>query len=62
MSDEEQSADNKSFLARWSQRKHEAKQPDHDAPTANSERRPGGCRKRCRAGVRSLQPAEALRT
>jgi hypothetical protein len=37
MSDEEQSADNKSFLARWSQRKHEAKQPDHDAPTANSD-------------------------
>jgi len=37
MSDEEQSADNKSFLARWSQRKHEAKQPDRDAPTANSD-------------------------
>src|SRR6266403_1863932 len=37
MSDEEQSADNKSFLARWSQRKHEAKQPDHDAPIANSD-------------------------
>src|SRR6266571_3671595 len=37
MSDEEQSADNKNFLARWSQRKHEAKQPDHDAPTANSD-------------------------
>jgi hypothetical protein len=37
MSDEEHSADNKSFLARWSQRKHEAKQPDHDAPTANSD-------------------------
>ncbi len=37
MSDEEQSADNKSFLARWSQRKHEAKQPDHDAPTANAD-------------------------
>jgi hypothetical protein len=37
MSDEEQSADNKSFLARWSQRKHGAKQPDHDAPTANSD-------------------------
>jgi Protein of unknown function (DUF3306) len=37
MSDEEQSADNKSFLARWSQRKHEAKQPDHDAPTVNSD-------------------------
>jgi Protein of unknown function (DUF3306) len=37
MSDEEHSADNKSFLARWSQRKHEAKQPDQDAPTANSD-------------------------
>jgi len=37
MSDEEQSADNKNFLARWSQRKHEAKQPDHDAPIANSD-------------------------
>src|SRR5882762_9670686 len=37
MSDEEQSADNKNFLARWSQRKHEAKQPDHDAPTVNSD-------------------------
>ena len=37
MSDEEQSADNKSFLARWSQRKHEAQQPDRDAPTANSD-------------------------
>ena len=35
MSDE--SADDKSFLARWSQRKHEAKQPDQDAPTANSD-------------------------
>jgi hypothetical protein len=37
MSDEEQSADNKNFLARWSQRKHEAKQPDRDAPIANSD-------------------------
>src|SRR6202171_6124552 len=37
MSDEEHSADNKSFLARWSQRKREAKQPDQDAPTANSD-------------------------
>jgi len=37
MSDEEESADNKSFLARWSQRKHEAKQPDQDAPTVNSD-------------------------
>jgi len=37
MSDEEQSADNKSFLARWSQRKHEAKQPDREAPTVNAD-------------------------
>ena len=37
MSDEEQSADNKSFLARWSQRKHEAKQPDHDTPIVDSD-------------------------
>jgi len=37
MSDEEHGADNKSFLTRWSQRKHEAKQPDRDAPTANSD-------------------------
>src|ERR1700716_4609016 len=37
MSDEEQSADNKSFLARWAQRKHEAKQPDRDAPTVNAD-------------------------
>jgi hypothetical protein len=37
MSDEEQSADNKSFLARWSQRKQEAKQPDRDAPAVNAD-------------------------
>ena len=37
MSDKEQSGDNKSFLARWSQRKHEAKQPDRDAPTVNAD-------------------------
>jgi hypothetical protein len=37
MSDEGQSGDNKSFLARWSQRKHEAKRPDRDAPTANPD-------------------------
>ena len=36
MSDEDQ-GDDKSFLARWSQRKHEAKQPDQDAPIANSD-------------------------
>jgi hypothetical protein len=37
MSDEEQSGDNRGFLARWSQRKHQAKQPDRDAPTATPE-------------------------
>ena len=37
MSDEDQSGDNKSFLARWSQRKHEAKQPDRDAPAAEAD-------------------------
>lgn len=37
MSDEDQSGDNRSFLARWSQRKHEAKQPGRDAPVANPE-------------------------
>jgi len=37
MSDEDHSGDNKSFLARWSQRKHEAKQPGRDAPVAAPE-------------------------
>ncbi len=37
MSDEDQSDDNKSFLARWSQRKHEAKQPDRDGPPADAD-------------------------
>lgn len=37
MSDDDQSGDNKSFLARWSERKHEAKQPDHDAPVADAD-------------------------
>jgi hypothetical protein len=37
MSEEDRSGDNKSFLARWSQRKHEAKQPGRDAPVANPE-------------------------
>jgi hypothetical protein len=32
MSDEDQGDDGKSFLSRWSQRKQEAKRPDHDAP------------------------------
>jgi Protein of unknown function (DUF3306) len=37
MSDEDQSGDNKSFLARWSQRKQEAKRPDRDAPAAEAD-------------------------
>src|SRR5713226_8899299 len=37
MSDEDQSGDSRSFLARWSQRKLEAKQPGRDAPVANPE-------------------------
>lgn len=37
MSDEDQGGDNKGFLARWSQRKHEAKQPDRDAPPADTD-------------------------
>jgi hypothetical protein len=37
MSDDDQSGDNKSFLARWSERKHEAKQPDRDAPVADAD-------------------------
>jgi hypothetical protein len=41
MSDEDQSGDYKSFLARWSQRKHEAKQPDRDAPAAAADVPPG---------------------
>jgi hypothetical protein len=40
MSDENQSGD-KSFLARWSQRKHEAQQPDRDPPAANPDMPPG---------------------
>jgi hypothetical protein len=31
------SGGDKSFLARWSQRKHEAKQPDHDAQVVEAE-------------------------
>jgi hypothetical protein len=43
VSDEDQSGDNKSFLARWSQRKREAKQPEPkpDAPAAEAEIPPG---------------------
>jgi hypothetical protein len=37
MSDEDQSGDDKSFLARWSQRKREAKQPNRDAPAAEAD-------------------------
>jgi uncharacterized protein DUF3306 len=37
MSDDDQSGDNRSFLARWSQRKREAKQPDRDAPAADGD-------------------------
>ena len=41
MSDEDQGGDHKSFLARWSQRKHEAKQPDRDAPATEADVPPG---------------------
>src|SRR5258708_31427218 len=34
MSGPDQGDEDKSFLARWSQRKHEAKQPEHDAAVA----------------------------
>src|SRR5437899_1633403 len=37
MSDPDQGDEDKSFLARWSQRKHEAKQPEHDAPVADAD-------------------------
>ena len=33
--------DDKSFLSRWSQRKHEAKQPERDAPAAEADGAPG---------------------
>jgi Protein of unknown function (DUF3306) len=41
MSNEDQGGDHKSFLARWSQRKHEAKQPDRDAPATEADVPPG---------------------
>ena len=41
MSGPDQGDEDKSFLARWSQRKQEAKQPDRDAPTANPDMPPG---------------------
>lgn len=37
MSDEDPRGDNRSFLARWSQRKQAAKQPDRDAPPAEAD-------------------------
>jgi hypothetical protein len=37
MNDKDPSSDNPSFLARWSQRKHEAKQPDRSAPPAEAD-------------------------
>src|SRR3954466_14637574 len=36
MSDQDHSDDGKSFLSRWSQRKQEAKQPDHGAPAPDA--------------------------
>ena len=35
------SGDDKNFLSRWSQRKHEAKQPEPDPPVAEAEVAPG---------------------
>jgi hypothetical protein len=40
MSDEDRSGDDKSFMARWSQRKHEANQRDIDAPAASPDTGP----------------------
>jgi len=37
MSGPDQGDEDKSFLARWSQRKREAKQPEHDAPVADAD-------------------------
>jgi hypothetical protein len=37
MSDPDQGDDDKSFLARWSQRKREAKQPEREAPVADAD-------------------------
>ena len=37
MSSRDESGDDKGFLARWSQRKREAKQPEHDAPVADAD-------------------------
>ena len=37
MSGPDQSDEDKSFLARWSQRKREAEQPEHEAPVADAD-------------------------
>src|SRR3982074_1185304 len=37
MNDKDQHGDNPSFLARWSQREHEAKQPDRSAAPAEAD-------------------------
>jgi hypothetical protein len=37
MSDQDHGDNGKSFLSRWSQRKQEAKQPDHDAPAPDAD-------------------------
>jgi hypothetical protein len=37
MSDPDQGDQDKTFLARWSQRKREAKQPEHEAPVADAD-------------------------
>jgi hypothetical protein len=37
MSDQDQSGDNKSFLSRWSQRKRDAKQPDAETPSVETD-------------------------
>ena len=41
MSGSDQGDQDKSFLARWSQRKHEAKRPDREAPVADADVPPG---------------------
>src|SRR5258705_5216404 len=41
MSDSDQGDHDKGFLARWSQRKQEAKQPDSEAPVAEANTSPG---------------------
>lgn len=41
MSDEDRSGDSRNFLARWAQRKQEAKQPDRRAPPAEADTAPG---------------------